>query len=193
MNFKELERKVFDCGMAFASKKAKVQSFEEDYQCFKQWLDTFCEYSNWCVKIAETKAFEIQTLKSAKSLIGAFRVGMATVNAQSEQLSEWIKEGNDISVVMKNVFKIKEQFEKIMSCVENYAFKKEQRVYLIPQDKRINNAIVNTVHIYGLIAKLLKDTHYASFRNEAERYAKRYEHLKTIKTYDLDDSEVVSR
>lgn len=193
MNFKELERKVFDCGMAFASKKAKVQSFDEDYPCFKQWLDTFCEYSNWCVKIAETKAFEVQTLKSARSLIGAFRVGMITLNAQSEQLKQWLKNGNDISVVMRDIFKVKEQFEKIMSCVENYSFKKEQRTYAIPQDKQINNAVVDCVRLYGLIAKLLKDTHYASFRNEAERYAKRYEYLKTIKTYDLDDAEVVSK
>lgn len=93
--FKELEKEVFDIGMVVLSNEIKTASLDKKL-IFEDFFSKFCVFNDLCVKIAETKAFEIQTLKSAKQAINVFRIGMRHLSGFVDSLKFFLK--NDMPV-----------------------------------------------------------------------------------------------
>lgn len=193
MNFKELEKELLSFGLAFTSKKANC-SFENEFNSFNVFLEKMCFYNQECIKIANNGVFNVQTLKDAKQAIFAFRLNLTTLNMFARKTINWIKNGQDISMFAKELFKIKKQFEDIMATTYNYQFKKNGRIYEIMQDKEFNDVAKNILRLFEEISTHYKnENQYSSFIKDIDEMKKRYINITRASIYDLEDADVVSK
>lgn len=194
MNFKELEKELFDLALFHTSKKASKLSNEDKEKLFNTILNKLCSFNKECVKIAETQVYNILTLSNAKDVIDAFRFNLDLLKALTNKLSLNIEKNESLESDIRNIFKVKKEFETIMSVIENYAFKLNQRVYDIPQDEEINNTICAIMNLFTLIVEVLKEEkQYGSFIMDIERMNKRYNFIYKCHTLSLRKSDVVSK
>lgn len=90
--------------------------------------------------------------------------------------------------------KIKYEFEKIISCIDNYCFKLNNRTFDILQDKMINVLCCDNIRLFESVADVLKKTNnYNSFTIDVERMSKRYNYFNKISTFDLENADVSSK
>lgn len=188
-DFFEIQKSIVDIGLRVVSKNSIY--FDKHFEKFS---NTVLKFNKICTKIAETKTFDVETLKDAKDVVNVFRVNMKLLNALNEVLQLWLEEGKEVKKVLILVFKIKREFEAILSCIEKYAFKLNQRIYDIPQDRDINMQIVQTMESFELICNSLKTmNNYSSFVMDIERMNKRYNYIKNVPTYVLRKADIVTK
>lgn len=194
MNFKELEKTLFDLTNLLTSKVAKKTTIEDEFLIYSDFHNQLNNYSKECFKIAETKVYNILTLKSAKDIISSFRVILDALNLSIEYINRFIENGKEIYELINNIKEIKTNFEKIMSCIDNYLFKFNQREYGILQDEDINVICKKIIKLFKIICINMKSKNYDSFVMDIERMNKRYEiMLKNTKTLDLRNADVTSK
>lgn len=190
-SFKELEKELFDAGMKFASKKAASLSFDDKFILFEDFLNKFISYNQECIKIAETRVYDVLTLKSAKDVVDSFRVNYIHLMAFIKQIQMWLKKDSNNKEVIKRFLKVKYEFEGIMSCIDNYLFKFNHREYGILQDKEINEFCLKILVLFYKISDYLEK--FPSIKNDIAIMKKRYEYLNKITTQNLEDADVVSK
>lgn len=191
--FKELEKEVFDIGMIVVSNGIKTASLDRKL-IFDDFFSKFCEFNNLCIKIAETKAFEIQTLKSAKQAINVFRIGMRHLSGFVDSLKFFLQNDMPVKELLKDIFKVKNQFEKMLSVMENYQFKDSNFYYEILQDKKINELSVEIVSLFNDVCVFIeKENKYGSFVADLNKLTKRGLKYNSFKTFDLENADVVSK
>lgn len=190
-SFKELEKELFDAGMKFASKKAASLSFDDKFILFEDFLNKFVSYNQECIKIAETRVYDVLTLKSAKDVVDSFRVNYIHLMAFIKQIQMWLKKDSNNKEVIKRFLKVKYEFEGIMSCIDNYLFKFNHREYGILQDKEINEFCLKILVLFYKISDYLEK--FPSIKNDIAIMKKRYEYLNKITTQNLEDADVVSK
>lgn len=194
IDFEELEDKIFSLGMQFASKKSSIWSFEEEQNTFDELLNNLVVYNNIIIKTAETKVFNVQTIKDAKELIKAFRIGIDYLNSSVNRIKIRFEEGKTIKSLIENLFIVKKSFEDLISAIDNYLLKLNGREYAILNDYQINCACVRIIEMFYELADYFNEQKiYGSFVNDISRMCKRYNYFKNIQTIDLRNAIVVSK
>lgn len=192
MTIEEYEDKLFNYAEYFRMRIASDKQFDE--AMFTKFVDCLSQYSKICIKIAETQVYKYLTIKSAKDVVEKFKLILAYLNAMIRQLHHESGKKEDIQIMMKNFLKLKTSFENVVSCCDNYLLKQDGRTYGIIQDDSINKTCVLILRLFGMMAKLLKKTNsYNSFVMDIERMEKRYNYFNNLKTFVLEDADVVSK
>lgn len=192
MTIKEYEDKIYKYADFFRRKIASNDAFNESL--FTEFVKCVCEYSEVCIKIAETKVYNYLTIKSAKDAHEKFKMLLGYLNAMIRQINHEVKGIEDTKNMMKNFLMLKLEFEKIVSCCDNYLLKKNGRYYDFIQDDSTNKTCILILRLFEMMSKFLKSNKsFGSFVMDLERMKKRYDYFNHVKTFDLEDADVVGK
>lgn len=93
----ELEKELYNIEFFLLSKKASTQTFEQQIETNKNFIEKLCFYNKICT--GETKVYEIQSLNSVKDVVEKLKINLGRLNTTTRQMNSWLKKGKDINLL----------------------------------------------------------------------------------------------